>query len=68
MVDCCHYDEYTGLIDLLSQCTANKFVFMEHNNINLREHVSRHDDVHLNKEGSKLLQDNLLNYLNHVDD
>ena len=30
--------------------------------------MSRHDDVHLNKEGSKLLQENLLNYLNHVDD
>ena len=53
---------------LKCQCAANNFIFIDHPNINLREHLNEYDGVHLNKEGSNLLQSNLLDFLNAVDD
>ena len=44
-------------------CNQNGFTFIDNNNIVLRPH-GHLDGVHLNREGSDLLRDNLLKALN----
>ena len=44
-------------------CKENNFIFIENDNIILRDH-GHHDGTHLNYEGSDILRDNLLDALN----
>ena len=48
---------------LRSECAKHNLVFIENDNIVLKQHVCW-DEVHLNKEGSRLLKENILDILN----
>ena len=48
---------------LRDMCSRNGFIFIDNNNIVLRPH-GHLDGIHLNREGSDILRDNLLNALN----
>lgn len=48
---------------LKNLCVVNNFIYLNNDNINLREHL-HYDGVHLNSTGSALLQKNLLSHLN----
>ena len=60
-----HYQlQRKQLNDLLRNlCLANNFYFLENNNIILSEHVAK-DEVHLNFDGTKVLANNILDFLN----
>ena len=49
---------------LRGKCQSHGFIFIENDNIVMKDHVSR-DGVHLNVAGSRLLCRNLLNCLNY---
>ena len=46
-------------------CTENNFTFIDNDNIVLSEHISG-DGVHLNRDGTNMLSENFLDYLNRI--
>ena len=46
-------------------CVKNNFTFLDHSNINVREHLLK-DGVHLNEAGTKLFASNMVNCLNKL--
>ena len=48
---------------LREECEKHGFVFLENSNVILKHHIDT-DDVHLNLQGTRLLQNNVLNALN----
>lgn len=48
---------------LRNLCMVNNFEYIDNSNIIVKQHVA-YDEVHLNRDGTKLLQDNLLDCLN----
>ena len=53
------------LNDILKEkCQYNNFIFIENNNIILKDHICK-DGVHLNTRGSDLFSRNLSYYLNN---
>ena len=60
-----HYQLYRHEVNVIlrKECEQNGFIFIDNNNIILKDHICK-DGVHLNDCGTELLRSNFLSYLN----